>query len=118
MQDPKADPNDWESQQIQRHNQNMLAASLEGQEDVVQLPLSDSKWDFEESGDPCDAECGAPVAVQLLLSITDVDINAYEVSEGTVSSPLREARKNGHTDVVEYLLKDPRLDLHSIANKQ
>ncbi|KAI8831782.1 ankyrin repeat-containing domain protein [Chytriomyces cf. hyalinus JEL632] len=93
-----------------------------GHEDVVQLLLSDSKWDIEESGDTlCLRQActeGHLVAVQLLLSITDVDINAYEVSDGNVLSALREARKKGHTDVVEYLLKDPRLDMDSIANKE
>ncbi|KAJ3401750.1 hypothetical protein HDU80_005727 [Chytriomyces hyalinus] len=149
LKDPEIDPNpaggNWESQQVHRHNRNMLHAASEGHEDVVQLPVSDSKWDIEESGDMDDATCGGYlvtngraraswkksaclrqacnegnlVAVQLLLSITDVDINAYDVcSEGIIYSPLREARKNGHTDVVEYLLKDPRLDMDSVANKE
>ncbi|KAJ3249601.1 hypothetical protein HDU77_007687 [Chytriomyces hyalinus] len=149
LQDPKVDPNDAvggnrASQQVQRHNKNMLAASSDGHEDVVQIPVSESTWDLDKDGDVDNSTCvgylvtngraratwknsgclrqacneGHLVAVQLLLSITDVDINAYEVTgEGTISSPLREAQKNGHTDVVEYLLKDPRLDMDSIANK-
>ncbi|KAI8831526.1 hypothetical protein BJ741DRAFT_319710 [Chytriomyces cf. hyalinus JEL632] len=104
----------------------LVKASYAGHICIVDLLLKDRRFKGSWENSACLREAcrqGHLAVAQLLLSITDADINAYEIptgwlNAGTVSSPFREAQHSGHTDVLEYLLKDPRLDMDSIANKQ
>ncbi|KAJ3390039.1 hypothetical protein HDU80_011363 [Chytriomyces hyalinus] len=102
----------------------LVEASQEGHARVVDLLLKDGRARASWQNSACLRQAcrrGYLAVVQLLLASTDADINAYEVETwwdvlNTASSPLRDARKNGDTDVVEYLMNDARLDLSSIAN--
>ncbi|KAI8830695.1 hypothetical protein BJ741DRAFT_619216 [Chytriomyces cf. hyalinus JEL632] len=133
---------------VKSRNRYLLAAARGGHEDVVRLLLSEPRRGGDESaalfeaasagrahiislrakGSWQNSAClrqackeGHLATVQLLLSNTDADINAYEIRtdpwDKGMSSPLYEAQKNGRMGVVEYLLKDPRLDLNCAANK-
>ncbi|KAJ3244544.1 hypothetical protein HDU77_009838 [Chytriomyces hyalinus] len=102
----------------------LVEASQEGHARVVDLLLKDGRARASWQNSACLRQAcrrGHLAVVELLLTRTDADINAYEVETwwdelNTASSPLRDARKSGATDVVEYLVNDARLDLSSIAN--
>ncbi|KAI8831548.1 ankyrin repeat-containing domain protein [Chytriomyces cf. hyalinus JEL632] len=102
----------------------LVEASQEGHASVVDLLVKDGRARASWQNSACLRQAcrrGHLAVVKLLLTTTDADINAYEVGTwwdelNTASSPFRDARKNGDTDVVDYLVSAARLDLNSIAN--